>query len=331
MSLRRAVSVKSYNCIVIGIDLGGSAIRLSTVTGNGRLRFSKRVDISGRREKRYILASMKANIEELVSIEKDHGNVVRAIGIGSPGIIDLRRGAVITSPNFRDWKDVRLKAIIEKSLKLPVVLDNDANAAAYGEKWKGAGRRVNSLVCLTMGTGIGGGIILNGKVWHGADGMAGEVGHITVNPSGPLCNCGNNGCLEAYSSATGMVRRAAESLRGGRRSVLKRLTAGNISDLTARMIYDAASNGDRLSVEILADAGKYLGIAMAGLINILNPEMIVLTGAVTGAWDFFMPSARREMNERAYRVLVERTKIVRGKLAETAGIIGAAGLACNLP
>ena len=319
--------MKFNNCIVTGIDLGGSALRLSTVTGNGRLRYSRRVDISERREKKYIIASIINNVRELSAIERHHGNEVMAVGIGSPGIIDLNKGVVIASPNFKDWEDVRLRSILQKALDLPVILDNDANAAAYGEKWKGAGRKVNSLVCLTMGTGIGGGIILNGDVWHGIDGMAGEIGHMTVNPAGPRCNCGNTGCLEAYSSATGMVRSAAAALKCGKRSILKKLSNGDNSSITARMIYEAALKGDRLSTEILAEAGKYLGIAMANLINILNPEMIVLTGAVTGAWDLFMPAARQEVKKRAYNVLAERTHIVKGKLTDSAGIVGAAGLA----
>src|SRR3990172_5882773 len=325
--VRRNFRVILNDEVVIGIDLGGSAIRLSTVTSTGKIRYSKRVDISERREKKYIIASIITDIKELIALEKSRGIKVISIGIGSPGIIDLNRGVVITSPNFKDWKEVRLRTILQKALYLPVVLDNDANAAAYGEKWKGAGRKVDSLVCLTLGTGIGGGIILNGEVWHGADGMAGEIGHMTVNPAGPRCNCGNNGCLEAYSSATGMVRSAAASLKCGKRSILKKLSNGDNSSITARMIYEAALKGDRLAIEILAEAGKYLGIAMASLINILNPEMIVLTGAVTGAWDLFMPAARQEVKKRAYNVLAERTQIVKGKLTDSAGIVGAAGLA----
>ena len=315
------------NGVVIGIDLGGSAIRLSTVTSTGAIRYSERVDLSERREKKYIIASIITNIKKLIVLEKSRGIKVISIGIGSPGIINLNRGVVITSPNFKDWKEVRLRTILQKALHLPVVLDNDANAAAYGEKWKGAGRKVDSLVCLTLGTGIGGGIILNGEVWHGADGMAGEIGHMTVNPAGPRCNCGNNGCLEAYSSATGMVRSAAASLKCGKRSILKKLSYGDNSRITAKMIYEAALKGDSVSNEILADAGKYLGIAMASLINILNIEMIILAGSVSGAWDLFMPAARQEINKRVFSVLAERTKIVRGKLIDTAGIVGAAGLA----
>src|SRR3989337_3488131 len=313
--------------VVIGIDLGGSAVRLSTVTSAGRLRYSKSVDISARREQRYVLDAILSSIIELITIEKKRGNKVVSIGIGSPGTIDLRKGVVVTSANFKGWKDVPLKKLLEKGVNLPVVLDNDANTAAFGEKWKGAGRKVNSLICLTMGTGIGGGIVLDGDIWHGADGMAGEIGHMTVNPEGPRCNCGNTGCLEAYSSATGMVRSAAASIKSGKRSILKKLSYGDNSSITARMIYESALNGDRLSLEILAEAGKYLGIAIASLINILNPEMIVLAGAVAGAWDLFMPTTRQEINKRAFNVLAERTKIVPGKLIDSAGIVGAAGLA----
>ena len=313
--------------VVIGIDLGGSAVRLSTVTSAGRLRYSKSVDISARREQKYVLDAIINSINELITIEKKRGNKVVSIGIGSPGTIDLRKGVVVTSANFKGWKDVPLKKLLEKGVNLPVVLDNDANTAAFGEKWKGAGRKVNSLICLTMGTGIGGGIVLDGDIWHGADGMAGEIGHMTVNPEGPRCNCGNTGCLETYSSATGMVRSAIDSISNGKKTILKQLSGRDNNRITAKMIHEAALRRDRLSTEILTEAGKYLGIAMASLINILNPEMVILTGAVTGAWDFFMPSAILEVEKRAYKSLADRTKIVPGKLPGTAGILGAAGLA----
>ncbi len=241
----------------------------------------------------------------------------------------MELGIIATSPNFPGWKNIPLKSLIEKSLHHPVFLDNDANSAAYGEKWMGAGKRISSMICLTMGTGIGGGIILDNKVWHGAHGMGGELGHITVNPYGPRCNCGNYGCLESYSSATGMVRSAVESISAGKMTKLKKLSSGKTGNITAKMIYEAATQGDRLSISILREAGKYLGIAIAGFINILNPEMIVLTGEVTGAWDFFFPSAKEEIEHRTYTTLIKQTKIVRGKLKGTAGTIGAAGLAWN--
>ncbi|MBI5756661.1 MAG: ROK family protein [Nitrospirae bacterium] len=313
--------------VVIGIDLGGSAIRLSTVTKRGRIINPRRIGIAGRRYKDHILTSIIYNVLDIKSLENTRRNKVVAVGIGSPGIIDFSKGTIISSPNFPDWKDVPLRSLLERSLDLPVTLENDANAAAFGEKWKGAGRGVNSLICMTMGTGIGGGIILNGNIWHGAHGMGGEVGHMTVNPEGPLCNCGNNGCLEAYSSATGMVRSAVESINGGKRTILIKLSGGDNNKITAKMIHEAALQGDSVSINILTEAGKYLGIAIASLMHILNPEMIVLTGAVTGAWDFFMPAAKKEVEKRAYKAMVEKTKIVPGMLIDSAGIVGAAGLA----
>jgi glucokinase len=313
--------------VVIGIDLGGSAIRAGVVTGDGRLRNLKRVEIPATRRKDYIIASIRDIVKGLILHEKERNNKAVAIGIGSPGIIKTDKGIVVTSPNFPAWRNVPLKSLIRRSVNLPVVLDNDANSAAFGEKWKGAGRRVSSLVCLTMGTGIGGGIILNNDVWYGANGMGGEIGHITVDPDGPLCNCGNYGCLEAYSSATAMVKSATQSIGDGKRTILNRLSSHDPKNITAKMIYEAATQGDRLSISILNEAGKYLGIAIASLINILNPEMIVLTGAVTGAWDYFMPAAIAEVEKRAYTAIVKQTKIVKGKLPGSAGVIGAAGLA----
>lgn len=313
---------------VIGIDLGGSAIRVSIVTKEGKLRNFISIEIPAGREKDFVLVSIKRVLSELITKEESRGNKILAVGIGSPGII--HKGIIVTSPNFAGWRNVPLKLLIEKSTCLPVVLDNDANAAAFGEKWKGAGRRISSMICMTMGTGIGGGIILDGNVWHGADGMSGEVGHITVNPDGPRCNCGNYGCLEAYSSATGMVKIAIEGIRKGRRTILKKLSGGDYSKINAKMIHEAALKGDKLSINILKEAGVYLGIAMASLINILNPEMIVLTGGVTRAWDFFMPHAKEEVAKRAYSAIVKRTRIVKGNIPESAGVVGAAGMAWKM-
>ena len=313
--------------VVIGVDLGGSAIRLGVINDHGRLSGFKSIEIPQSRKKEIVLTLITDSIREHIQNQISIGNKVLAVGIGSPGIINPNKGLVITSPNFPGWRNVPLKSFLEKSINLPVFLDNDANLAAFGEKWRGAGRRVNSLVCLTMGTGIGSGIILDGEVWRGAHGMSGEIGHITVNPEGPRCNCGNYGCLESYSSATGMVRSAIESIKKRKRTILLKLATGEIKKITAKLIHEAAVKGDRLSLHILKEAGTYLGIAIANLMNILNPDMIVLTGAVTGSWDFFMPAAQLEVRKRALKTIVGRTRIVKGKLRGTAGIVGAAGIA----
>lgn len=313
--------------VVIGVDLGGSAIRLGIINDQGRLFGFKGIDIPQSRRKEIVLSLISYSIRERIQNQISIGNRVLAVGIGSPGIINPDKGLVITSPNFPGWRNVPLKSFLEKSFNLPVFLDNDANSAAFGEKWRGAGRRVNSLVCLTMGTGIGGGIILDGEIWRGSNGMGGEIGHITVNPEGPKCNCGNYGCLESYSSATGMLRSAIELIKKRKRTILLKLAAGDRKKITAKLIHEAAMKGDRISINILKEAGTYLGIAIANLMNILNPDMIVITGAVTGSWDFFMPAAKEEVKRRALKTIIGRTRIVKGKLRGTAGVIGAAGIA----
>ncbi|MBI5192277.1 MAG: ROK family protein [Nitrospirae bacterium] len=312
---------------IIGVDLGGSTIRLGAVTKDGKLGHFTKIDVPADRDKNAIVSFIVNSIKDILLTEEQSGNRVLAAGIGSPGIINTDKGIIVTSPNFPGWKNVPLKKLIEKYIKIPVFINNDANSAAYGEKWIGAGRRVSSMICLTLGTGIGGGIIIDHKVWHGAQGMGGELGHITVNPEGPLCNCGNYGCLESYSSATGMVRSAMGLINAGKRTKLLKLSRSKKGNITAKMIYDAAKEGDSLSINILREAGKYLGIAIAGFINILNPEMVVLTGEVTGAYEFFFPALREEVEKRAYTAIIRHTKIVRGRLKGTAGTIGASGLA----
>lgn len=314
---------------VIGVDLGGSAVRLASITKEGTLLNFRRDEVPAGRQKDIVVSLIVNSIKDLIKLEEQGGNKVLAAGIGSPGIIKIDKGIIAVSPNFPGWKNVPLRSLIERSVNIPVFIDNDANSAAYGEKWAGAGRHIKSMICLTMGTGIGGGIILDNKVWHGSHGMAGELGHVTVNPDGPRCNCGNNGCLESYSSATGIVRSAIKSMAAGKKTRLNKLSGGKPKTITAKMIYEAAAEGDRLSISIFREAGKYLGIAMAGFINILNPDMIVLTGEVTGAWDLFFPSAKFEVEKRAYTAVIKHTKIVRGRLKGIAGITGAAGLAWN--
>lgn len=313
--------------VLIGIDLGGSAIKAGLVTREGKVSKFRRYELAGGRGEKEVVRFLKKVMEDLSTMAVRDNRRILASGIGSAGIIDMEKGVIVTSPNFSGWKNVPLRDLLKDSIDFPLYLDNDANSAAYGEKWVGAGKLVRSMICLTMGTGIGGGIILDGDVWHGDHGMGGEIGHITVNPEGPKCLCGNTGCLEVYASATGMVRNARELIKKGEQSLLTPLSGGDISRISGKMIYKAAVDGDRVSLTVLNEAGKYLGITMANLMNLLNPSMIVLTGEVTGSWEFFMPVAKKEVKKRAFPAIVKRTKMVRGKLPDRAGVIGAAGLA----
>jgi len=312
---------------LIGIDLGGSAVKAGLVTEDGRVKEFKRYDLPPEKTVQQVIEIIKKAVDELsLRASKDGQNII-GTGIGAAGLINMERGIIVSSPNLPGWKDVPLKHLLEKSLGTPIYLDNDANAAAYGEKWAGAGKNVRSLICITLGTGVGGGLVLNGEVWHGDYGMGGEVGHITVDPHGPPCACGNRGCLEAFSSATGIVRRAKELVKFGKGAILAKIARGNPDVITGKMVYEGALKGDEAALVALREAGKYLGIGMASLINLLNPSMIVLTGEVTGSWDFFIPAALEEVRSRAFPAMVEKVQIVKGKLPDRAGVIGAAGLA----
>ncbi len=315
------------NKALIGLDLGGSAVKAGLVTYEGKVKEFKRYDLPPEKTVQQVIDIIKKAVEDLSTKASEDNQEIGAIGIGAAGIINMDKGIIVSSPNFHGWKDVPIKELLEKSLGIPIHLDNDANAAAYGEKWAGAGKNARSLVCITLGTGVGGGLILNGEVWHGDYGMGGEVGHITVDPDGPPCACGNRGCLEAFSSATGIVRRAKELVKFGKGNILARIARGNPEVITGKMVYEGALKGDEAALIALREAGKYLGIGMASLINLLNPSMIVLTGEVTGSWDFFMPAAMEEVRSRAFQAMVEQVKIEKGKLPEKAGVIGAAGLA----
>jgi len=267
-------------------------------------------------------------IQEVINRITESGGLIKGIGIGSPGIINMRSGLIVSSPNFPEWRQVPLKQMIEEGIRIPTFLDNDGNAYAFGEKWVGVGREVHSLICLTLGTGVGGGIILNDRLWHGVDGMAGEVGHMTIVPDGLKCNCGNYGCLEVYASASSMVRRIVTAIRSGESTAVLDLAKGKIEHITSDMVHQATLKGDALARRIMVETATFLGIGIANLINLLNPEMIVLGGGLTNAWDFLSPITIAEVRKRAFTVPAQSARIVRASLGDNAGIIGAAGIAC---
>ena len=232
--------------------------------------------------------------------------------------LPLEISAWLNTPNLPGWRDVPLRDIISREFELPTLLENDANAAAFGEHWKGAGRGSRHLVMFTLGTGVGGGVISHGRIIRGSRGMAGELGHVTVVPEGGRpCGCGNDGCLEAYSSATAVVERIAEGWAGE-----------GLPPETAREAHRLALEGNELCLEIFREAGAHLGVAAAGIINILNPEVIVIGGGLMPAWDFFQPSMDAEMHRRAFRHtdLASKVSVKRAELGTLAGLVGAAGL-----
>ncbi len=312
--------------LAVGVDIGGTNLRFGLVDEHGRILARKRMPTKGHEGVEKSLGRIRQGVAGLIKKAEDLGHTVVGVGVGCPGIISHKDGVVRFSPNMPGWIDVALRSYLEGSFSRPAVVENDANAYALGEAWQGAGRGASSLVCITLGTGVGGGIILDGKVWRGADGMAGEVGHITVNPNGPACPCGNRGCLERYSSATAIVEMAGRALLKGETSVLSKAYRKAPETLTAEAVDKAARSGDLLSRRIYAEAGTRLGIALAGLINLLNVEKIVIGGGMAGAWDLFIGPLRAEVGKRAFEIPAARCEILPGTLGDDAGIIGSAGL-----
>jgi glucokinase len=245
------------------------------------------------------------------------------IGVGAPGPLDREQGIVLVAPNL-GWKDFPLRERIQSRLHLPTTLDNDANCATFGEWWQGAARGGRNVVGLTIGTGIGGGLILDGALYHGSSDMAGEVGHTTIDLNGRHCKCGNYGCLEAYASGPAIATRAREVLvREEGESMIPLMVNGKFDDITAQIVYDAASEGDQVANEIVRDTARYLGAGIANLLNIFNPDIVVVAGGVTAAGDALFVPLRAEVRRRAFSPAVRAVRIVAGELPGTAGVVGA--------
>jgi len=226
----------------IGVDLGGTNLRVAAVSQGGEMLEKVSLNTGVSRGRDHVVKDMCDGIQGLINKRKSSGSCC-GIGIGVPGIIDMETGMVRESPNLPDWADYPVRDEIEKRLGTRVILENDANSAAFGEQWLGAARHVQDMAMLTLGTGVGGGLVFGGKIWHGMTGMAGELGHITVDPNGPLCGCGNHGCLEPLASATGVVRMAAEAIARGKAPALAHLASSD-TGLSAKSIYELAVQGD---------------------------------------------------------------------------------------
>ncbi len=285
------------NKFSIGVDLGGTNLRIAAVDEQGTLieKVTLGTQVSLGRD--HVIGEMCDAIERLSDKYKNSAPLL-GIGVGVPGIIDIETGLVRASPNLPDWVDYPARAIIEQRLKTVVILENDANVAAFGEKWLGAAKDYSDVAMLTLGTGVGGGLVTVGTIWRGANGMAGEFGHITVEPDGHPCGCGNRGCLEQYASATAVVRMAREAIANNSQSGLASAASSN-SEFSAKSIYNLAIQGDEEARRIYRYVGRCLGIALSSLVNSLNLPIYVIGGGVSSAWEAFSPSIFEELRRRS--------------------------------
>ena len=312
---------------VIGVDLGGTNIVVGAMPLDGTREYGVRTEPThSELGADSVIERIGRMIDEVIAQTGTETGAARrdfiGVGIGAPGPLDREHGIVIVTPNL-GWRDFPLRDRVSARVKLPATLDNDANCATVGEWWRGAAAGGRNVVGMTIGTGIGGGLILEGQLYHGSSDVAGEVGHTTIDPTGRRCKCGNYGCLEAYASGPAIAQRATEALAGGEASLLRELIQDDMSRMTARIVYDAATLGDPLAVEVVRETARFLGTGVANLLNIFNPDVVVLAGGVATAGDALFEPLRAEVRRRAFRPAVEACRIVGGTLAGTAGVVGA--------
>lgn len=310
----------------VGVDLGGTKINVLLVDEKGKVLGRDKQLTEAEKGKDYVINKIKTMIDNVL---KENGvplKEIEGIGIGFPGLIDREKKSTLYAPNLGDdWKkEVLLGKELEEFFNIPTFLENDVNLVAWAEWLVGAGRGTKTMISVAIGTGIGSGIVLDGKLWIGAHGMAGEFGHITVLPDGPLCGCGNKGCIEAIASGSGIEKYAKSILLDNPDSLIWKFCEGDLEKVTVRTIYQAAEQGDKLAISIFDRAGYYLGIALANYVHIIDPEKIVIGGGVANVRDYI----GKPMREKFYRTILpnlrDKISFAWAELGEDAGGIGAA-------
>ncbi len=310
--------------ITIGIDIGGSSIKAALTDAGRRILARTLRPTMAYSEMEQTFVQIHACIEELLAHEE--AKDVAGIGVGVPGAIDLEAGVVFYPPNLPSWGEVPVASMISRRWDLPVHVDNDANCAALGEAHFGAGRGRSHFIGLTLGTGVGAGIISDGRIYHGQRGFAGEFGHITIHDDGPLCNCGNHGCVEAYVGIRYLMQRAVPALIADEGSPLHRSATENPEGLTPKDIADAAARGDGTAQRILRDTGERLGVAIASAANLLDVTTFIVGGGIAAAGDPLFEGIRQSASSRVLKVHRDALHILPAELGNDAGMLGAASL-----
>ncbi|MCC3380421.1 ROK family glucokinase [Paenibacillus farraposensis] len=308
--------------IYVGVDLGGTAIKVGICNENGQLLHTYEGPTETDKGVDVVISNIEKYVRHIVEQSPYEWDQLKGVGAGVAGFTNVREGVIVLAPNI-GFRDVPIRAILEERIGKPVKIDNDANVAALGEVWAGAGKGVENCVCYTLGTGVGGGIIINGKIYQGFSGMAGEIGHMSVVPDleAIQCGCGKMGCLETVSSATGIIRMAKDAVERGDRTSLA------LEDqIAAKEVFDAAKAGDEVALRIVNRAAFYLGKSMAAVATVLNPELFIVGGGVSKAGDFLFEEMSRVYAKLAPEPLQQGVSIVPALLENDAGIIGAAGL-----
>ena len=309
---------------VLAVDLGGTKILAAVVLPDGKIISRNYCLTMADEGPEAVSDRILFAVDRAIAQAKLKTSELIGIGIAAAGILDTNRGIVTTSPNLPYWRNVPLRDIVANKSGVATYMINDASAAALGEHRFGAGMGFDNMIYLTVGTGIGGGIIIDGELYSGTDGCAGEVGHMTIEVDGPQCHCGNFGCLEALASGWAVAKSAITHINNGGESSIIELVDGRLESITAETVAVAARRGDRLAADIVSEAAKYLGVGLSNLVNIFNPELIVIGGGLSKMGDMLLKPARKVLRKRAFQLPAGTVRVVRARLGSNAGIIGAA-------
>ena len=305
----------------IGVDVGGTNIKIALVGINGEISYSNSIPTRAEMGYEYTISAMKQAIHDLIETTQTDKNDIEGIGFGFPGQIDYKNGIVRNAPNIPGWVEVPIAETMEKEFGIPTRVDNDGRCAALGELNFGAGKGCENLICITVGTGIGSGLIVNGKLVRGASNAAGEIGHIKLElEGGPLCGCGDYGCLEAFASGPAIVAMAEEYIKGGKSTKYRELSNGEI---TPYIVSEAAKQGDAVAKRIFTILGEYIGTGLASVVNLLNPEKIIIGGGVADAGEILLNPIKETIVKRAMSISGSTVQVVPAQLGNTAGVIGA--------
>ncbi len=306
----------------IGIDVGGTNVKIALVDSNGKIGYSDTIPTRAEMGYEYTVNNMKQAIRDLLTETKLSPKDIEGIGFGLPGQVDFKSGIVRLITNIPGWVEIPLAKMIEDEFHIPTRIDNDVRCAALGELNFGAGKGCENLICITVGTGIGSGLIVNGKLVRGASNAAGEIGHIKLQmQDGPICGCGDTGCLEAFASGPSIVAMAEEYIMGGKSTKYREMANGN--DITPFIVAEAAKAGDAVARRIYTKMGEYIGIGLASVVNLLNPEKIIIGGGVAGAGDILFTPLKETLKKRAMKIAGDTVEVVPAQLGNTAGVIGA--------
>ena len=311
---------------IVGVDIGGTKILAAVATQRGRIIKSVNLPTEAKKGKNVSVANVINSVKMVLAEANIPLSKVSAIGVGVPGPMNYKKGTVLNPPNLPGWKKVNIKKIIQQKFRKPVFVDNDANAAALGEFRFGAGRGAKNMVFITISTGIGGGIIIDRKLYRGNIGGAGEIGHTVIDMNGIPCSCGNRGCFETLASGKAMARMARELAGKNKTSLIYKLAKGNLKNITALTVEEAAKVGDKLALKIVKEIGRRIGIGVTNVINLFEPDKVVIGGGLSNFGSMIFTPIRKTVTEIALEPGRSRSKIVPAKFKREAGVFGAIAL-----